>query len=102
MKHLKQILAAGLLCLACGAALAADAASGSGVILRVDAAAGVVNMNHEPIPALKWPAMTMDFRVQDKRQLAPLKSGQRVTFGLVKDATYGYVISHIEVVTAGK
>lgn len=97
MNTLKKFFAAAFLCLAATSILAADVATGKGVINRVDAATGVVNINHEAIAALKWPPMAMDFRVADKRQLAALKAGQAVSFGLVKDAAHGYVISHIEV-----
>lgn len=96
MKTLKQIIAVALLCLATNTGFAADAATGRGVINRIDAAAGIVNINHEPIPALKWPTMSMDFKVVDKQQLATLKSGQTVSFGLIRDAELGYVISHVE------
>lgn len=73
-----------------------DAAQASGVVKRVDAAAGVVNISHEAVPALKWPAMTMDFKVKDKKLLESIKPEQRVTFGLVNQPGSGYVVSHIE------
>ena len=75
---------------------AADAASGKGTVNRVNNAGGVVNITHEAIPALKWPAMTMDFKVADKKLLSRVKVGQTVSFGLSKDPQAGYVISHIE------
>ncbi|MBZ0096212.1 MAG: copper-binding protein [Sulfuricella sp.] len=75
---------------------AADTASGRGTINKVDNAAGSVNISHEAIPAIKWPAMTMDIKVADKKILSGVKSGQTVTFGLIKDPKAGYVISHIE------
>lgn len=75
---------------------AANAASGRGTINKVDNAAGSVNISHEAIPAIKWPAMTMDIKVADKKILSGVKSGQTVTFGLIKDPKAGYVISHIE------
>lgn len=75
---------------------AADAASGRGTVNKIDTAAASVNISHEAIPALKWPAMTMDFKVADKKLLSGIKSGQTVTFGLARDAKSGYVISHIE------
>lgn len=75
---------------------AADVASGKGMVNKVDAANGIVNINHEAIPALKWPAMTMDFKVADKKLLSRVKAGQMVSFGLSKDPQAGYVISHIE------
>ena len=75
---------------------AADAASGKGMVNKVDNANGVVNITHDAIPALKWPAMTMDFKVPDKKLLSRVKIGQTVSFGLSKDPQAGYVISHIE------
>lgn len=78
------------------AALAADDVPGKGVVKKVDAAAGVVKLAHEPIPAIKWPAMTMDIKVRDARLLAGIKPEQKVDFGLVKGADGQYVISRIE------
>lgn len=75
---------------------AADAASGKGTVNQIDNAGGIVNITHEAIPALKWPAMTMDFKVADKKILSRIKTGQTVSFGLSKDPQAGYVISHIE------
>lgn len=75
---------------------AADAASGKGKVNKINVGAGSVNISHEAIPAIKWPAMTMDIRVADKKILSGLKAGQTVTFGLTKDPEAGYVISHIE------
>lgn len=75
---------------------AADAASGKGTVNQIDATAGTVNISHEAIPAIKWPAMTMDIRVANKTALSGIKTGQTVTFGLIKDPKAGYVISHIE------
>lgn len=75
---------------------AADVANGKGMVNQIDAAGGIVNISHEAIPALKWPAMTMDFKVTDKKSLTHVKTGQTVSFGLSKDPKDGYVISHIE------
>lgn len=74
----------------------AEAAVGSGTVNSVDAAAGKVNIRHEAIPALKWSAMTMDFKVTDKKLLADLKPGSTVRFGLVLNASGQYVISRLE------
>lgn len=75
---------------------AADVASGKGTVNTIDPAGGKVNISHEAIPALKWPAMTMDMKVADRKILSGLKAGQAVTFGLIKDPKAGYVISHME------
>ncbi len=77
------------------AAVAAEDIPGKGVVKKVDAAAGVVKLAHEPIPAIKWPAMTMDIKVQDARLLTGIKPEQKVDFGLVKGADGHYVISRI-------
>lgn len=95
-KILSTFVAAMALLASVSAAHAADVASGKGTVNQVDAAGGSVNITHEAIPALKWPAMTMDFKVADKKSLARVKTGQAVSFGLSKDPKDGYVISHIE------
>lgn len=102
MKMLGQISGFILLALVAVSSFAADAASGKGTINRIDSAAATINISHEPIPALKWPAMAMDFKVADQRLLAGLKPGQTIGFGLAKDATHGYVISRIEAAVPAK
>ena len=48
-----------------------------------------INVSHEPIPALGWPDMTMDFRVAEKVSLEGLKPGQAIEFDMVeKDDVY--------------
>ena len=78
------------------AVLAADDVPGRGVVKKVDAAAGVVKLAHEPIPAIKWPAMPMDIKVKDAKLLTGIKPEQKVNFSLVKGADGQYVISRIE------
>jgi len=53
---------------------------GRGTVTGVDAAKGSVELDHEPIPSLKWPRMTMEFTVGDKAALAKLKKGDAVEF----------------------
>jgi Cu(I)/Ag(I) efflux system membrane fusion protein len=55
---------------------------GRGRITGIDPAQGHVELDHEPIPALKWPRMTMGFGVADKAALAKLKKGDAVEFDL--------------------
>ena len=66
-------------------------------MIAVDAAKGRVELDHEPIPSMQWPRMTMDFMVEDRAQLAKLKKGQAVEFELrpQPDANGDYVISKI-------
>lgn len=95
-KALITLFAAATMLTAVASVQAADAASGKGTVNKIDAATATVNISHEAIPAIKWPAMTMDFKVADKKILSDIKVGQAVTFGLTKEAKTGYVISHIE------
>jgi Cu(I)/Ag(I) efflux system membrane fusion protein len=70
---------------------------GRGVVKAVDAADGRVELEHEPMPSLQWPAMTMGFAVADKNQLGALKPGDRVEFELraKPDPDGAYVIERI-------
>ena len=94
-KTLSTLIAAALMAFV-STTYAADAATGKGTVNSVDMATASLNMSHEAIPAIKWPAMTMDFKVADKKVLTSIKAGEKVTFGLVKEPSAGYVISHIE------
>lgn len=96
MKKTLQSIAAFAMLAAAFSLQAADVASGKGTINKINADAGSVNITHEAIPAIKWPAMTMDIKVADRKVLSGVKSGQVVSFGLIKDPKAGYVISHIE------
>ena len=55
---------------------------GRGTVTAVDIAKGRVELDHEPIPSLKWPRMTMEFAVSDKQALAKLKKGETIEFEL--------------------
>ncbi|WP_262407788.1 copper-binding protein [Stenotrophomonas maltophilia] len=54
-------------------------ATGMGVVKSIDAAAGKVTIDHEPIAALNWPSMTMAFNASPEL-LAAVKEGDRVHF----------------------
>jgi Cu(I)/Ag(I) efflux system membrane fusion protein len=53
---------------------------GQGTVNRVDKNAGKINLSHDAIASLNWPAMTMDFQVRDKALLEGVKPGARVDF----------------------
>lgn len=69
--------------------LGAPAAAGpkkhtaTGRITRADPGTGELEMQHDPIPSLDWPAMTMEFEVKDPAILTGLKPGQPVEFDLI-------------------
>jgi Cu(I)/Ag(I) efflux system membrane fusion protein len=70
---------------------------GAGRVIALDAGEGRIELDHEPIASLQWPAMAMEFAVQDKRQLEGLKPGERVQFVLRRDPDPdgSYVIERI-------
>ena len=65
--------------------------SGKGVVLKVDRASGTVKINHEPIPALDWPEMTMSFHLKESGLADQVKEGDKVEFFLEKSGS-NYVI----------
>lgn len=54
-----------------------------GTIMNMNKSTGEVRIKHAPIPALRWPAMTMAFKVQDAMLLNQVKVGDQVHFTLV-------------------
>jgi Cu(I)/Ag(I) efflux system protein CusF len=66
---------------------------GVGVVKAIDARAGTVTIQHGPIPAVGWPAMTMRFKANPPALLARAKLGQRVRFGVVTSAAGAEVTS---------
>ena len=53
---------------------------GTGTVRAVDALSGHIELDHDPIPSLQWPSMSMGFQAQDKGELSALKEGDRVEF----------------------
>jgi Cu(I)/Ag(I) efflux system periplasmic protein CusF len=66
-----------------------------GKVTKVDAAASVVTLAHEPVKSLNWPAMTMGFKVKDKMMLDKLTVGKTVDFEFFQ-ADKSYVISNVK------
>jgi Cu/Ag efflux protein CusF len=63
----------------------AQGAKGKGVVNSVDAASHKVNVSHEPIPSLKWPAMKMDFAVAPSVDLRSVQAGSQIEFVVGKN-----------------
>ena len=49
-----------------------------GTVKSIDAKAGSVTLDHEPVKSLNWPAMAMTFKVQDKALMDKLGQGKKV------------------------
>jgi Cu(I)/Ag(I) efflux system periplasmic protein CusF len=93
-KLLTMMTAAGL-ALAAPVFAQSDVVGATGTIKKVDAAKRTVNLSHGPIPAVNWPAMTMDFAVAPEVDLSVLKPGQQVEFKM-KGSGMTYTITEVK------
>lgn len=75
--------------------------SGTGTINAVDIERRTVNISHEPIPAIGWPAMTMDMAVAPSVDLEAVAAGSQVTFSLSRGADGLYVIDSLNAGSEG-
>ncbi len=67
-----------------------------GTVEAVDTQAGTVTLAHDPVASLRWPAMTMDFQMGDKAQLATLKPERRIRFEFVETAPGQYRVVRVQ------
>ncbi|MDG4553067.1 MAG: copper-binding protein [Candidatus Competibacter sp.] len=82
-----------------GAATATAGAdiAATGTVKSVDAAKGKLVIDHEPIPALHWPRMVMDFQLVDKAMAEQVKAGDKVNFTLTPGEKKGsYTVTALE------
>lgn len=62
------------------AATQAKTGHGTGVITAIDPKTAKLTIQHGPIPAVSWPAMTMAFKANPPTLLRGLRVGQRIGF----------------------
>ena len=67
----------------------------SGTVKTVDKKKGVVALAHGPVATLNWPAMTMSFKVKDKKMLRKLSAGSKVDVEFMKKGD-DYVITSVK------
>jgi Cu(I)/Ag(I) efflux system protein CusF len=67
----------------------------TGTVKKVDTTRGSVTLAHEPVPSLKWPAMTMAFTVKDKAAIEKLRPGSKIDFEFVQQGR-DYVITQVK------
>ena len=77
-------------------------AHATGTVNSVDPAQHKINVSHEPIPAIGWPAMTMDFAVAPNVDLRAIKPGGRITFTIEKGQNGMYQIQAITPAGGGR
>ncbi len=76
----------------------APGVTGVAVIKGIDSQAYKLKLEHEPIEALGWPAMTMSFAALETVDFGTLAVGQSIHFTLRKQAGNGYAIEMIHIV----
>ncbi len=69
--------------------------TGTGEINAIMAEDRKVNITHDPIPALGWPGMTMDFQLAESAELEGIEVGAKVTFQLRKGADGSFRIESL-------
>lgn len=67
-----------------------------GRVEAVDAQAATVTLAHGPVPTLKWPAMSMTFKLAHSGLLAGLKPGAKVSFEFVERAPGEWLITSVQ------
>lgn len=67
----------------------------SGTVTKVDADKSTVSIAHGPVRSMNWPAMTMTFKVKDKKILDKVKQGEKVDFSFVQ-AGNDYAITDVK------
>ena len=73
----------------------AGAIAGVGTVTAVNAAAGTISLDHEPIAAISWPAMSMQFTAENPAILQGIAVGDRVSFE-IRSATETSVITSVQ------
>jgi Cu/Ag efflux protein CusF len=60
---------------------------------------GSVSITHDPIPALKWPSMTMDFALANPSLAANIKPGSAISFEIVERGEGEWVVTKLQAAT---
>lgn len=77
-------------------AAASDMPQATGKINSVDAANNKINVTHDPIKALGWPKMKMEFDVDKGVDLSGFKAGDPVSFTLKPEGEDNYVVVNMK------
>ena len=77
-------------------------AHGTGTVNSVDPAQHKLNISHQPIPEIGWPAMTMEFPVAPSVDLTAIKPGTRVNFTIEQQPGGMYEIQAISPAGGGR
>ena len=67
-----------------------------GTVDSIDLKDGTISLNHGPVTSLKWPAMTMEFKLANASLLQGLKPGTRIMVEFVERAQGEWVITSVK------
>ncbi|BCO26494.1 hypothetical protein MIZ03_1377 [Rhodoferax lithotrophicus] len=67
-----------------------------GTVEEINSTSGTLSLAHGPIPSLKWPAMTMEFKVANAALLQGLKPGAKVAVEFVERQPGEWVITSVK------
>ncbi|RTL41266.1 MAG: efflux RND transporter periplasmic adaptor subunit, partial [Rhodocyclaceae bacterium] len=67
-----------------------------GTVEGLDPKENTVTLSHDPVPSLKWPAMTMDFKLANPALQQALKPGAQVSFEFVERQPGEWVITAVQ------
>lgn len=67
-----------------------------GTVDGIDVKSGTVSLNHGPVETLKWPAMTMEFKVANEALLKDIGPGVLVSFEFIERQPGEWVITSIK------
>lgn len=79
---------------------AAKAFEAVGTLDGIDLAMNSITVTHEPIPALQWPEMTMDFGIASAEVVAGMAPGTAIRFRFEQRAPGEFVVTKVERVGA--
>lgn len=72
-----------------------EAVRGVGTVASVMPGHAMIRLDHEPIPAIGWPAMTMSFDVAQALDLQAVGEGDRIEFEMVETPEGAWMITAI-------
>ncbi len=77
-------------------------ASGEGSVIEIDVGGNKMTLDHDPIPALKWQRMEMEFNVAPGALPKSVKPGDRVKFDMKAGKPGEFIITRVEPAVAAK
>jgi membrane fusion protein, copper/silver efflux system len=75
---------------------AGDVVWAEGLVREIRPDEQVLNVSHDPVPALGWPAMTMDLRVADDVGLTGFGAGDQVRFAIRQTGELEFLVTALE------